>query len=87
MFVVLDNNKVTHAKTRVLHHKLLNISVEFIIVTAFILGHKRHFLLYIIMIIMDDPCVLSQASDELNAQAVKESQILLGCIPVIESEV
>ena len=70
MFVVLDNSKMTCAKTWVLHLELSHIGFQFAVVMAIILDQ----LLYLLpLTFMDDPCVVPKARDELDTQLVKET--------------
>ena len=84
MFVVLDNSKRTYAKTWILHLKPSHISIQLGIVMAFTLGQLMNFLL---CISVDDPCVIPQTCDKLDIQFVKESEILLGRIPVVKCQI
>jgi hypothetical protein len=70
MFVVLDNSKITCAKTWVLHLKLSHIGFQFAVVMAIILDQ----LLYLLpFTFMDDPCVVSKTRDKLDTQLLEEA--------------
>ena len=84
MFVVLDNSKRTNAKAWIFHLKLSHISIQLGIMMVFTPGQPVYFLSFIVM---DNPGVVAQTCDKLDTQSVKESQILLRCIPVVKSEI
>ena len=51
---------------------------------AFTFGQLLDFLS---LVFMDDPGIIPQTRDELNAQFIKETQILFGGVPVVKCEI
>ena len=84
MFVVLDNSKRAYTKTRVLHQEMPHVCIQFAIVMALILGQLLDLLP---LVFIDNPSVIPQTCDELNTQFIKETQILLGGVPVVKCEI